>query len=85
MSPLATTLPQAYTLAAPVQASNESTGLTPFVNFADSPSVGQITHTSPPQMDTLFSGIDFSEVSEHMPFDVADSSSLCCNHGLPIV
>jgi hypothetical protein len=85
MSPIATTLPQAYTSVAAVQASNESTGLTPFVNFAESPLVGQITNTSPPQMDTLFSGIDFSEVSEHTPIDVADLPSLCCNHGLPIV
>jgi hypothetical protein len=41
-----------------------STGLTPFVNFVESPILSNEGHlsTAPQQLDSVFSGIDFSEV-----------------------
>ena len=85
ISPIATTIPQAYTPGVHIQPSEESTGLTPFVNFAESPLIGQTTNASPPQVDSLFSGIDFSEVSHDIQLDRADKPSLCCNRGRLIV
>jgi hypothetical protein len=64
LSPIAgTSLAQIYPSGEPSQAQLTSTGLTPYVNVTDSPVGGQVSSATPQQLDSIFSGIDFSEVS----------------------
>jgi hypothetical protein len=64
LSPIAgTNLAQVYSSVGPSQPQVTSSGLTPYINLIESPSGGQASSTTPQQLDSIFSGIDFSEVS----------------------
>ena len=64
LSPLAgTNLAQPYSSGGPSQPQVTSSGLTPYINLIESPNGGQVSSTPPQQLDSIFSGIDFSEVS----------------------
>ena len=64
LSPIAgTNLAQVYSSGGPSQPRVTSTGLTPYLNLIESPREGQESSTTPQQLDSIFSGIDFSEVS----------------------
>jgi hypothetical protein len=60
-------LAQVYSSGGPSQRQVASTGLTPYVNLVESPIGGQASSTTPQQLDSIFSGIDFSEVSIPQP------------------
>ena len=64
LSPIAgTNLAQPYSSGGPSQPQVTSSGLTPYINLIESPSGVQASSTTPQQLDSIFSGIDFSEVS----------------------
>jgi hypothetical protein len=64
LCPIASTsLAQIYPSGGPSQSQLTSTGLTPYVNIIESPVGGQASSATPQQLDSIFSGIDFSEVS----------------------
>jgi hypothetical protein len=64
LSPIAgTNLAQVYSSLGPSQPQVTSSGLTPYINLIESPNGGQALSTTPQQLDSIFSGIDFSEVS----------------------
>jgi len=65
LSPIAgANLAQVYSTGGPSQPPVTATGLTPFIKLIESPRAGQESSTAPQQLDSMFSGIDFSEVSQ---------------------